>query len=215
MGLNILEKRLREIKEEMMKKDPTGKGAPIWLGKNGLLNVANLICLDEFLKYLALNPALLAQFRALLGTGAVVIAELNAAIQLIISQLEVYNTLAQNTISQFKALEAATVGRLSSFPFKDPRFMSCAPIQLVQRIVTSAIPKPDLKSKIPGNAKKVAKKYEQFHAGLRGMEYQLIRNRKTIKALESKLAEYTATLAAWQAVLEAIGEQFPDTPFIS
>ena len=213
MGLSGLETKLAALKEKLHSQFGD-KASWIWEAKQGILNIAHFICLDDFLKYLALNPAILAQFRELLNVGTVLITELSAATQLVIAQLRVVNDLAQATISQFEALEAATIGRLDTFAFGGSSFRNCPPVQKIKEIIMTNIPHPDPASLIPGNAKKVAKKYKMYKAGLRGLKYDLLRNEQYIQALEAKVVEYEMVLKTWTMILEAIDEQFPTT-FIS
>lgn len=198
MGLDILTERLQEIRRNQPAANKVG-----WL-----LNIANVVCLDEFLKLLAGNLTALAQFKNLLigliGTASETVAVLN----LFVAQLETANNIANTFLQTFKSAKQAAISALIPFPFGDDTYLHCPPVQAIKDFIVKSIPKPDPSSLLPGNAKRYAKKYKQATQSFKELEYRIYRNQRKIEKLRRKIQEVQVQILAWQAIVDAIGEQF-------
>jgi len=198
MGLDILTERLQEIRRNQPAANKVG-----WL-----LNVANVVCLDEFLTLLSKNLSALAQFKSLLNGLIITASESVAVLNVIIAQLETANSLANTLLQSFKSAASAAVNSLHLFPFGDDAYLHCPPIQAVKDYITKQLPVPDASSLLPGNAKKFVKKYKQATQAFKELEYRIFRNERKIIKLKKKIAEIEVSILAWQAIVDAIGAQF-------
>jgi len=198
MGLDILTERLQKIRQNQPAANKVG-----WL-----LNVANVVCLDEFLYLLAKNLTALAQFKALLNGLIITASETVSVLNLVIAQLETANQIANTFLQTFKSAANAAKNSLHLFPFDDPSYLHCPPIQAVKDYITKLLPMPDPASLLPGNAKKYAKKYKQAVQSFKELEYRIYRNERKIIKMKKKIEEVKVSILAWQAIVDAIGEQF-------
>lgn len=198
MGLPILIEKLNLIRS----KNPAAAQ------KFGFYSIANMLCLDEFLKFLALRPEALRQFKTLLQNLIVTSSASVSALQLVIAQLETANNVASSFINTFKNAAAAAKAAISPFPFGGPAYLQCPPIQMVKKALVSVLPKPDPASLLPGNAKKVAKKYKQASQAVKEMEYRIYRNQKRIADLKKSIEDVRIFILGLQGIVDAIGEQF-------
>lgn len=198
MGLDILTERLQQLRKNQPAANKVG-----WL-----LNVANYVCLDEFLTLLARNLTALAQFKNLLLGLIITASEAVTVVNLIVAQLETANNIANTFLQTFKSAKNAAINSLHLFPFDDDVYLHCPPVQAVKDFITKQIPKPNVASLLPGNAKRYAKKYKQTVQSFKELEYQIFRNQKKIIKLKRKIEEIRIQILAWQAIVDAIGEQF-------
>ncbi len=196
MGLDILTERLQAIRRNQPASSKLG-----WF-------LGGVVCLDEFLKLLARNLTALAQFKNLL-LGLIVTAEEGITVlSLVVAQLETAIAVEQQFIQIFKSAAAAAASSLKLFPFGDADAINCPPVQAIKEYVMKSIPKPDPSSVLPGNAKKYAKKYKQATQSLKELEFRVLKQRKQISKLQRKIEELRVSVLAWQAIVDAITDQF-------
>lgn len=198
MGLDILTERLQEIRRNQPAANQVG-----WL-----LNLANIVCLDEFLKLLAVNLGVVAQFKALLNGLIITAGESVSVLNVIIAELETANNLVATILGTFDAAKNAALGKLNLFPFNDSNYLQCPPVQAIKNFLTSQLPQPDPTSLLPGNAQRFAKKYKQAAQSFKELKYRVYRNGKNIAALKKKVGQIQTQILAWQAIVDAIGVQF-------
>lgn len=197
MGLNVLTERLQKIRAD---KQSSGRAAR-W-------TIAGMICLDEFLKLLARNLSALRQFKTLLQGLIIMAGESVGALNVIIAQLETANSIANTFLQTFKSSKQAAVSSLIPFPFGSDAYSQCPPVQEIKDFITKQLPKPDPSSLLPGNAKRYTKKYKQASQSFKELEYRIYRNQKKIEKTRRKILEIQTQILAWQAVVDAITEQF-------
>lgn len=198
MGLPILVEKMEEIR----KKNPT-------VAKRiGFYSIATMVCLDEFLNLLAARPEVLRQFKTLLQNLIVIASASLSSLQLVVAQLETATGVVEHFIRIFKNAQAQTLSSISPFPFSNNAFANCPPIQYVKKSITNALPKPDPASLLPGNAKKVAKKYKQATQSIKEMEYRVFKYRLRINELKTAIETIRLSILGWQAIVDAIGAQF-------
>lgn len=198
MGLPILVEKMQLIRS----KNP--EAAQI----SGFYSIANMICLDEFLTFLAARPEALRQFKTLLQNLIVTASASVSALQLVIAQLETANNVASSFINTFKNAKAQALSSISPFPFGNSAYLQCPPIQYVKKAITSVLPKPDPSSLLPGNAKAVAKKYKQATQAVKEMEYRIYKNQLAINELKKSIETIRVSILGWQTIVDAIGAQF-------
>ncbi len=196
MGLDILTERLQAIRRNQPASSKLG-----WF-------LGGVVCLDEFLKLLARNLTALAQFKNLLLGLIVTAEEATAILSLIIAQLETAIAIEETFINIYKSAAAAAAGSLKLFPFGDGDAINCPPVQAIKEYVMKSIPRPDVSSLLPGNAKKYAKKYKQATQSVKELEFRVLKQRKQIAKIRRKIEELRVSILAWQAIVDAIGDQF-------
>lgn len=197
MGLDILTARIQELRKN-----------PALAKSAGWLNIADVVCLDAFLKTIAVNLTAITQFKALIvGLRGAASQALSAA-QLILAQIEVTLSTLNTFVSAFGSAKTQAVGSISPFPFKSSEWSACNPVQKIKLLASTAIPTPDPSSILPGNAGKFAKKFKMTLKSIREYKYRIFKLNKRVKEINLKIAELQTLIIVMDTILEAIEQQF-------
>jgi len=189
MGLDILTAELQNLRKNQAAANNVGF----------LLNIANLLCLDEFLAFLAQHITVLTAFKNMLNAMIATAAAQIALLNVVVAELEAANTILETFINIFKSALTAAQSKLQLFPFNNPNFIQCPPVQFIESAIASVLPSP---------SSAFAKLYKQSLADINEMQYRLILNGKQIQQLTQKIAQLQAQVLAWQAIVNAIAAQF-------
>lgn len=198
MGLNILINKLQELRKNPQVAQSAGLS----------LSIADAVCLDEFLKLIAVNTTALIQFKALITSIRGITSQSLSAAQLIIAQMQVTVTILNTFVNTFKSAKTQAVSSVSPFPFKNLQFQACSPVQKIKTLIATQISRPDPTSVLPGAAGSYAKKFKMTVASLRDYEYRIFKINKRIQQINTNIAEMQALLIVLDGILEAIEEQF-------
>lgn len=188
MGLDILTAELRKLRQNSKAADKTG-----WF-----LNIANLLCLEEFL-LLLFSAGVLKPFKeALLVMIQTVGADI-ALLEVVVAQLIAANYILEAFVNTFKDALAAAKAKLSLFPFSDPLFQQCPIVQRIEQDIVALLPSP---------SGVFAKFFKGTLADIQLAEYTLLRNQKNLLQLNAQIDTLQASVLAWQAIVNAIAAQF-------
>lgn len=187
MGLPILQAALKQQLQNTANASLIG-----WLA------ISSLLCLEEFL-LLLFTAGILQEFKiALDGLIAAAAAQV-AILEVVVAELEAINTILSTFINTVKSLIAAAVSKLSLFPFNNPLFLECPIVQAIEQDIAALIPSP---------LTPFAKIYKGTLADINLIQYQLLRNQKSLLQINQKIAALQQSILAWQAIVNAIADQF-------
>jgi len=187
MGLDILTAELRQLRQNQQAAGQTG-----WF-----FNIANLLCLEEFL-LLLFAAGVLKAFKEALDVLITSVAAQVALLEVVVAQLIATNNILETLINTFKSAIAAAEAKLSLFPFGNPLFQQCPIVQQIEQDIASIVPS------VTG----LLKKYTNGILNINALQYQLLRNQKYLLQLNQKIANLQASILAWQAIVNAIAAQF-------
>jgi hypothetical protein len=187
MGLPILQAALKKQLENTANASLTG-----WLA------ISSLLCLEEFL-LLLFTAGILEEFKvALEGLIAAAAAQV-AILEVVVAELESINTVISTFINTVKSLIAAAAAKLSIFPFNNPLFQQCPIVQAIEQDITVLV---------QSSLSPFAKVYKGTLADINLLQYQLLRNQKSLLQINQKIAALQQSILAWQAIINAIANQF-------
>jgi len=188
MGLDILTAELRQLRQNPTAADQTG-----WF-----FNIANLLCLEEFL-LLLFSAGVLKPFKeALLVMIATVGAQI-ALTEVVVAQLIASITILEAFVNTFTGALAAAQAKLSLFPFSNPLFQQCPIVQQTKQAIVARLPSP---------SGAFAKIYKGTLADIQLLQYELLRKQEYLLQLNAQIANLQASVLAWQAIVNAIAAQF-------
>lgn len=197
MGLPYLEEQLAKLKVKYPKVC-TGYS---W-------SISTLICLEEFLQFLHLQGLLQPFKSALMGIIAIG-QSLVTALQLAISQAQVFIKIMETSIATLRSFVDQAAGLATKFPFLNPAFTSCPIVQKVKNYLNLPRFLPGPEALLPASVKTFYKKLKMAPDTIRKYEYEIYRQLKIIKKLEQQVAQLQAFLDMAAAIVQAIDIQFP------
>jgi len=188
MGLDILTAQLRQLQQQ----NPTAANNVGWLS-----NIGALLCLEEFLLLLA-DLGLLSEFKAALNALIALAAVQVGLLEVEVAELEATITLLETFINTFKSLLASAENKLNIFPFSNPAYLQCPPVQAIEEAMASILATPS----------NFVKKLIPSWANINLWQYRLLQAQKQLQQLNLLIASLQAQILAWQAVVNAIAAQF-------
>lgn len=162
----------------------------------GGYGLAVVLCAEDFLNVLAATPTVLASFRSLLLTLMTFIDLAVAAIELLVSQLDIITTVANDLIQPYLALRAQMASELNQFGFG--AFPDCPLIQDVKSVIMSQVPSNPLMSKI-----------RNIEGYIAQTQYELLQWQKQVAALNAQIEKLKVSKLLFQALIDAIDAQWP------
>jgi len=139
------------------------------------------LCLAQFLLFIAKNPVVLNNFKALLLTITSTLSLITDAIQLVIAQLRLLNQIVDAAIQAVRGSATQLVGFNKVFPFSE--FASCPAIDKVKGLLAAPVKK--LASKLV--PKGAGNRFSTAVNTIKRWEFEIIRRKKKIELLEKKL----------------------------
>lgn len=171
----------------------------------------DVICLTNFIKSLAgiggvPNLGAIAQFKNLLDGLTGIANEAITAAQLVVSQMETTITTLESFIGVFKSGITQALNGAGRFPFS--QWETCRPVQAVKTFVTGLLPKPNPDSLLPGNARKLAKKYRQTKEAYREAEQRIFRYKLQIRKINRQIDALRLQVEFYKIVSQWIKDEF-------
>src|ERR1035437_2582824 len=162
----------------------------------GPTGLAIVLCVEDFLNFLAATPTVLASFRALLLSLMTFVDLQVATLELLVSQLDVITTVANALIQPYRALKAQIESELNQFNFD--AFQDCPIVQQVRESILSQSPS------IPG-----VSTIRNIDGKIMQAEYELLQWQKQVARLNAQIEKLKVSKLLFQAIIDAIDAQYP------